>query len=48
MHYKVNVKKIIKIQALYRGIKSRRMYEMVILTAKVGAFEICSNKLKHF
>lgn len=37
MHYKVNVNKIIRIQALYRGIKSRRMYEMLILTSKVIA-----------
>ena len=42
MHYKQNVHKIIKIQALYRGIKSRRMYETLMLSAKVCAYEICS------
>lgn len=35
MNYKVNVKKIIKIQALYRAIKARRMYEIISLQAKV-------------
>lgn len=36
MSYKANVKKITKIQALYRGIKARRMYEIVSMTSKVG------------
>jgi hypothetical protein len=36
MSYKANVKKIVKIQALYRGIKARRMYEIVSMTSKVG------------
>ena len=36
MSYKANVKKITKIQALYRGIKARRMYEIISMTSKVG------------
>ena len=35
MNYKMNVKKIIKIQALYRAIKARRMYEILSMNSKV-------------
>lgn len=32
----MNVKKIIKIQALYRAIKARKMFEMLNLQTKVN------------
>jgi hypothetical protein len=48
MSYKANVKKIVKIQALYRGIKARRMYEIISMTSKVGLiihYKLCRLKL---
>ena len=34
MHYKTHVKKIIKIQALYRAIKARRMFDILSTETK--------------
>lgn len=36
----MNIKKVIKIQALYRAIKARKMYEMLVLTTKVRLYTL--------
>jgi len=36
LHYKTHVKKIIKIQALYRGIKARRFFDILSSENKVS------------